>query len=494
MNVPTPEIVTLRRIWRKHPPLFCRQVLGWEPTPWQAAILQMVADHPGEHAIGTGHGVGKTSRIAAPLVLWGLACFDPCTVVGTAPTGRQAQKMLWANVAAQYQGARIPIGGELLGTELRISPSRFALCFSTKKSERFQGFHPVMARSEDADRPMVMVIEDEASGIPEAIDEAIDGSTTGPDDRIVRLGNPLNPQSAHGMALLGKRPGVHKMTVSSWDAARYGEAHRIPGMVSTAWCEKMRKKHGERSPTYLARVLGLVPPESADALIQMAWIERAFNTDPAPMEGGSTTVIGLDVARFGTNRTVWVVRHQRDILHIEDAMGIDTTEITTRTLVLARRFRSTHVAVDDTGVGGGVTDQLRAAQRERHTSPEVIAVNFGETAINEEEFADRRSELWWTMREWLHEGEGACPRHDELEQDWLAPKYRYTAKGQRLELESKKNMVKRLNRSPDYGDAAALSLVDVDDVAVTTSVHHKPWRPHIRIPRMGLPRMDRNIL
>jgi hypothetical protein len=139
-----------------------------------------------------------------------------------------------------------------------------------------------------------------------------------------------------------------------------------------------------------------------------------------------------------------------------------------RTIALARQFqvRPENVAVDDTGLGGGVTDRLR--EQKFYIRPE----NFGARAIESRVYADRRSELWWLLRDWIRDDAAladAPPRaRDTLREDLGAPSYIQLSDG-RLELEAKAEMKRRLGRSPDDGDALALALA------------HRKRRPEPRI-------------
>jgi phage terminase large subunit len=108
-------------------------------------------------------------------------------------------------------------------------------------------------------------------------------------------------------------------------------------------------------------------------------------------------------------------------------------------------------AVDDAGLGGGVTDRLR------ELGIAVIAYNAGESPLDKERFLNRRAETWWMIREALKADEINLPPDNKLAADLTNIKYSYTSKGQ-IKLESKEEVKKRLGRSPDRGDALAIAL------------------------------------
>ncbi|MDA1192895.1 MAG: hypothetical protein O3A46_14575, partial [Candidatus Poribacteria bacterium] len=115
---------------------------------------------------------------------------------------------------------------------------------------------------------------------------------------------------------------------------------------------------------------------------------------------------------------------------------------------------------DDIGVGGGETDLLR-----RRGAP-VQGINVSESAVERERFFNRRSELWWQLREWIRD-EGELPNDRKLVEDLTAPKFSYTGKGQ-IKVESKDEMKKRLGRSSDYADSLMLALAAGYDGRIET--------------------------
>ena len=452
--------------WREDPALFCQQILGFSLTPWQVRIFQRLTHRlrtgtGGTLKVPTGHGVGK-SRLAGAAIVWLCVCWGPVTVLTTAPTMRQVTKILWREVRSLIIGARIPCGIEPLQVEWNPCDGVMALGLSTNEPSRFQGFHA----------PLVVAIVDEAAGVDEPIWDAIRGVTTGARDLVLALGNPTDPESVFCRDL-GRAPaGTEVVRVSSEEAADWNalQGEPIAGIVSRAWIEARRAEWGEDSPAFLSRVLGLVPAEASDALFRLAWVESAMRrwedavweceqakcplTDRAAHE----TVLGLDVARHGGDRIAWAVRQDADVVHLEwwDFCD-DLTKIVDHTKALAGRWAAKGVVVDATGIGWGVVDLLK---RQR---VHVLAVDFGASATREADFANRRSELWWGLREWLRLGHGALPALDAILAE-PTPLYRWDGKPQRLTLESKEAMRTRLRqshraKSPDLWDAIALALV-----------------------------------
>lgn len=456
----------LGECYRRNPVRFCQDLLRFQPTPWQERILWRIEARlrtgtGGTTKIPTGHGVGK-SRIGAAILVWLAVCWGPVTLLTTAPTWRQVEKILWREVRSLVLGALGDCSVKPLHTEWTPCDGVMALGISTNDPSRFQGFHA----------PLVVVIVDEAAGVEEPIWDAIRGVTTGARDLVIALGNPTDPESVFCRDLARPPKDTEVVRISSEEAADWNaqQPEPIPGIVSRQWIEARREEWGPESPAFLSRVLGLVPSEASDALIRLSWVESAmrrwedavWECEEAKCElkdrAAFDVVIGLDVARHGGDRIAWAVRQDADVAHVEwwDYCD-DLTKIVDHTRALAGRWSAKAIIVDATGIGWGVVDGLR-----RH-KVNVLPVDFGSAASKDLDFANRRSELWWGLREWLRLGYGALPALDPILAE-PTPLYRWDGKPQRLTLESKEAMRQRLKdshraKSPDLWDAIALALV-----------------------------------
>lgn len=114
-------------------------------------------------------------------------------------------------------------------------------------------------------------------------------------------------------------------------------------------------------------------------------------------------------------------------------------------------------------MGQPVYDRLREIDTLRHLGVTVVGVNVGESAADSEQFANRRSEIFWGLRERFQKGEISVPKDDDLLLGQLiALKFSYTSRGQ-IKLMSKDDMRKERSenskwRSPDRADALALAF------------------------------------
>ncbi len=450
------------------PVWWVRNVLRARPWGKQAEVLEAVRDHP-RVAVRSCHGAGK-SFIAGQVILWFTYSFSPSIVLSTAPTWRQVEKLVWKEVRASYARAGC-LGGNLLPKrpELQIVQDQwYAAGLSTNDPDHFQGFH----------EENILVVVDEAAGVPEDIFEAVDGVLTSSHARLLLLGNPTSIGGTFYNAF--RTPGWKTIAISAFDTpnlAAFGITEEDiaqgtweakitgplpnPKLVTPEWVADKYVKWGPTSPAYQARVKGEFPAEAEDTLIPLAWIEAAMaRWEDAPE--GEPVEIGVDVARFGNDKSCFATRRGRKVLPLKVYAKQDTMETAGRAIEERRGAGASKIKVDVIGLGAGVVDRIK---EQGHP---VFGINVAESPVDKERFADLRSELWWNLRELLDPNlkvnpePVALPPDDELLADLSGIKYKITSGGQ-IQVERKEDMKKRLGRSPDRADAVVLAFAPVKD-------------------------------
>ncbi|QRZ14722.1 phage terminase large subunit [Paracoccus methylovorus] len=184
-------------------------------------------------------------------------------------------------------------------------------------------------------------------------------------------------------------------------------------------------------------------------------VREAMAREPNPTIGDEL-VLGVDVARFGDDRTVIWARRGRDAKTMPPIIlkGADTMQVAARVMAEIDRLKPDGVFIDEGGVGGGVVDRCR------QMGYSVIGVNFGGKADRAIEGVpkcrNKRAQMWATMREWLREG-GCIPDSRDLEMDLTGPLYGFDVNNA-IEIEKKSDMKKRGVSSPDEADALALTF------------------------------------
>lgn len=166
-------------------------------------------------------------------------------------------------------------------------------------------------------------------------------------------------------------------------------------------------------------------------------------------------VIGVDPARFGDDRTAIAFRRARKVTKIDTLNKKDTMEVAGYCARLLKNHQPAAMFIDVVGLGAGVVDRLL----ELGWASQVIPVNGGERARDPDHYFNRRAEMWGEMKEWLEQRTVQIPDDDALQADLQGPGFKYDS-SQRLALEKKEDMKKRGVRSPDLGDAIALTFAE----------------------------------
>jgi phage terminase large subunit len=166
---------------------------------------------------------------------------------------------------------------------------------------------------------------------------------------------------------------------------------------------------------------------------------------------GLPVVIGVDVARFGDDRSVITVAKGRRVLPQIILRGMDTQTLAKRVYDTALLHRAETVNVDVIGVGGGVVDALNMLGL-----PNVNGVNVAEPAWNNDKYANLKAELWFSLRQRMLDGEVSIPDDKDLERELMCS-YKYNLVG-KIVIQAKDEVKKVLGRSPDLADSLVLAF------------------------------------
>lgn len=468
--------------YRTDPARFAREVLASCWWSAQEEIAALVAGHR-RVAIKAANGVGKT-YLAADLALWFLYCHRPSLVLTTAPTWRQVESLLWeeirrrhnaVNVAAEFDPTRPKLEGSLMQTRLKIADGHFAMGLSTDEPVRFQGFHA----------ENLLVVLDEACGVPEEIWDAVEGVCVGGNNRVLAISNPLSP--AGRFYGLFKSPRWKTYTLSALTHPNVVEGvSRIPGAVTreaiedriASWCEEEKEGNQADSASvdtvlwqgrryrpnglFRARVLGEFPESATDSLIALSWIEEAMKAGKREEENEEPNaqrltphacILSVDVARFGADETVIAVRRGDVVTRLWTYQGLDTMKVAGRVIAHAMEERAEAVVVDEVGVGAGVVDRL-----EEQGLSGLLPVHFGARPLalrDADQFLNLRAQTFWALRDRFRMRRIRLPHDEKLSAQLANLRYTYTSAGQ-IQIESKDEMRRRGLPSPDRADALAL--------------------------------------
>jgi hypothetical protein len=430
------------------------------PRRWQANELQRIGEHlrdparrfsPLRIAVASGHGIGKSALIAM-VVKWGL---DTCTDTRIVLTANTEGQLLTKTSPEIAKWARLSITRDwfranatsLVATAVGHDKGWRAdlVTWSEHNTEAFAGLHNEGKR--------IIIIYDEASGIADKVWEVTMGALTDENTEIIWLafGNPtLNTGSFR--ECFGK--ARHLWLTSQIDS-------RTVEGTNKAYLDELVKTYGEDSDIVKVRVRGMFPSASSMQFIGSDVVTAARGREVAAL-GSDPVIFGVDCARFGDDRSVLAIRCGRDAKSRpwKDWAKQDSMTIAGEVALEAMRWRPDAIFVDAGNIGGAVIDRLRQLGVEN-----VFEVWFGGdggVAYLDNNVTvhtgNKRTQMWTRMRAWLPRG--AIPDEQRLADDLTGPTYSFGADEVSIVLERKKDMKKRGQASPDYGDALACTFAE----------------------------------
>jgi len=485
---------------QKNPEVWFKEILG--VTTLEAhhrRMLRTIAANE-RTAVAACHDVGKSWTLAR-VVLWYLSTHPKSKAITTAPTYNQVKNILWSEIRSAHGKSRYPLGGVMNLTEWKLDDDHFAIGFTPKNEvspeagqgtqSSFQGFHAEGG---------LLVVFDEATGVPLPIWTMAEGLLTQAHVKFVAIANPTSRNSEFFKCFRSRdwakvyltcldspnfpaneinsledlqREVSFVQTLNDDDARDRLQSYKapVPYLLSVSWVVRMIIKWGWSHPLTLSKILGQFPEETENAVITLGSVEESQIRLHLP-QASDRKILGIDVARFGADSSIFTgltgvkqtalkkyVKRDLDFLTGEAINYILTNDVGV-------------VVVDETGVGGGVVDSLRAAQRS-NTIPkdiEIRGVQFGagvecdggksceHTECNKARFVNIKARMFSLLGDDLKKSDGLCLLNEECYSAQLPTiLYRYDSKG-RMYIESKDEYKKRTGHgSPDEADSLALA-------------------------------------
>jgi hypothetical protein len=463
MNNPFIQFITL---YRTDPVLFVKEVLGVEPDEWQQDFLNAVASGERKISIRSGHGVGK-STTSSWAMLWFLLTRYPVKVVVTAPTSAQLYDALFAELKRWVKELPQPIQ-ELLDVkqeriELKASATEAFISARTSRAEQPEALQGVHSDN-------VMLVADEASGVPEAVFEAAAGSMSGHNALTILLGNPVRSSGFFFETHNRLKDEWWTRRVSCLDSTR----------VSKEYVQDMKSRYGEESNAYRIRVLGEFPRSDDDTIIPMELLESAKHRDTRAYED-APIVWGLDVARFGSDSSVLCKRQSNVVQTLERWRNLDLMQLTGAVVAqyeaCDHKNRPAEILVDSIGLGAGVVDRLRELKLP------CRGINVSESPAMGGTYLNLRAELWHKAKAWLEKRDCKIPNNEDLIGELATVRYTFTSNG-KIKIESKDDIRRRGLKSPDMADAFVLTFAS--DAATISWGSNNSWGKPIKRLIRGL--------
>lgn len=447
------------RKYGDNPVKFVRDVLKIKPDPWQKQVLDWVGEKERRISVRSGHGVGKSS-CASWVMIWHLLTRFPQKAVVTAPTVNQLQDALaseckrWVNALPEALGSQI----EVLNEQIRMkgAPSESFISFRVSRAETPEALAGVHSS-------WVILIADEASGVPEGVFEAASGSMSGENACTILLGNPVRATGFFYNTQTKLAPYWKTLTVSCADSPR----------VSKDYIRDMKLRYGDSSNAFRVRVLGEFPVADDDTIIPRELVESAIGRD-VKCTGGAV-IMGVDVARKGLDSSAICIRQGNHILgdEILTREKMDTMQVvgwieSEMKNLTSSGFEVGEVLIDSIGIGAGVVDRLV------EKGIDVRGINVSEAASIGSEYFNLRSELWWRCRDWFERRDCRIPHDERLIEELVVVQQDFNS--DKLKVEPKERTRANLpgGVSPDCADALILTFASYASMSNTNYSWKKP--------------------
>lgn len=431
----------------RDPEWYIREVLGQKHV-WDKELEIVKAVLDGAQIRTAVRGcVSSGKTVAGAIAVHAfMDAFGPeCEVYTTAPTYRQTQKFLWKHIRLIHKRAKIRRGGTIPPERpyWKIDDDWFALGFSPKDPDTVHGAHA----------PNILILIDEMQGVKQELIEAAENALAGGNARMLGMFNPNADPGDEAYECAHKKQDIYNnIKISAYDTPNVKAGRTvINGMIELARIKEWEKTYGRDSNFFRVKVLAEYPYQSEDALYPMTWIEKAMKRE-ASTKG--RRVIGSDVARGGKDTTSIVPMHGRAVQEIIILRGKDGVQVASRlkTEILERKAVKTFI--DDIGVGSGPTDILR---HDKDVTG-IHGINVAHKAKDSERFDGLKAEISWGLRDAINpDSDHPISLPDDVELLAEMSAIRYDVKKGRIWVESKKELKKRLGKSPDKADGTILA-------------------------------------
>lgn len=447
--------------FQAHPEDYVRKVIGVEPEPQQVEVLRLMAEPNARVAFVAANGVGKDA-LCAWLVEWFLYCHEG--VVPTTSASDRQVGILWKEVEQWTGKSRARPGFELLKRRMvkKSNPAAYAEGFKAASAAKMEGYHS----------PALLYIMTEARGMEDWGFQAMLKACTGQDNRILMQSVPGEEVGEFYMIASAQRARWKIVHFPAAKKVQNGKQSRYIPTTRLVTQESIDEKleYGENSAWFVAPVLAEFIQAGSLALVSLGQFHAAVDRwDETPEQPEWPDVLGVDVAWVGSNETVTLHRKGPLVKSIV-AYSKQRTDVTADRVYEWHCAHPRSMVVIEHGIAqSGVIDRLiNLGMSEGET---LFSINPGGPAREEEKFADRRSELYYYLAERFQNGTIA-----------VAPQYKSSPLGAQLvsikkiirgdmkfQMESKRQMAARRIPSPDWADAAMLTMA-VSDLGVMDSV------------------------
>lgn len=449
--------------YRDDPVALVREVLGGDPDVKQQEIMAAVAGGARRISIRSGHRVGKTTTLAW-LTVWHALCRFPQKTICTSATSTQLFEALASETKAWFKKLP-PTLQDLFEIQvdqirLKAAPDESFVSYVVSKAET-----PEALAGKHSEN--VLLIADEASGIPEPVFEAAVGSMAAHNACTILAGNPVRTSGLFFDTFHTLRDKWTTFHVSCIGHPR----------ISADFIEQVEATYGLDSNAYRVRVLGDFPTAEDDVVIPYDLVEASLTRDVRPTSVRS--IWGVDVAYTGRDRSALAKRKGNTLQEKVRTWKLPDTMQTVG--VVHNEWKDTpaserpeEILVDSIGYGAGVADRLR------ELGLPARGINVSETPALKERYPNLRAELWFLAREWFEARDCNLCNDEALLAELVAVHYLPPTSSGKTAVEKKESIRDTLKRSPDVAEAFILTFAGNATSALYGAKHSTSWNQPLK--------------
>jgi len=419
-------------------------------------------------------GVGKDAALAWA-ILWFMYCFPYPKIPCTAPVADTLRYILWSEVS-KWLNHRKDDGTYACtirdAFEVMSDTIQYTLVDKAEKGKRWFAVGRTANPKKNEDdqvetlggfhEDFVMVVVDEATGVPEPVFKPLSGGLTGKCNFIVMI---FNPTKRTGYAMESQLGDGRKNWIKlNWNA-------HDSELVTKQHIKNVKEKYGENSNFYRIRIMGLPPISEKGTLIPWDWVDDAVDREIKIDEEYDPIIFGVDCAGMGEDSSVIIARQGGRVLSVDTYDKLRTDELANWVLLKLSEYDSEEIGacfIDTIGIGAGVYDQVKKNFRKAR------AINVSESTSQKAKFQRLRDELWWKVKCLFEERLISIPNNEALIAELSSPKYGPDERG-KIKVESKKKMRERGIKSPNIADALILTYAVNDAVFKHTRMNERPY-------------------
>lgn len=420
------------------------------PRKWQAETLEHIGSclkkdphTPIQIAIASGHGIGKSS-LCSMLVKWGVDTCEDTKIVVTANTESQLRLKTWSELQKWHDLSItkdwFKYSSMSLASTQKDHDKKWradAIANSEHNSEGFAGLHNVGKR--------IIIIFDEASAIPKAIWEVVEGALSDANTEIIWIcfGNPTRNSGNFFDCFTRQK---HRWWTKQIDS-------RTVEGTNPEQAQKLVDDFGEDSDIVRVRVRGLFPRAGANQMLPSNLVTAAMGrTIPEASYNYMTKVCSVDPAWEGKDCTVITIRHGWVVYPQRVISGQDPMAVASIVNQMEAEHRFDGIFVDAIGIGAGVIARLNQLGHDH-----AFKVKASYEAHDKQKYFNSRVEMYGHLKDWLDSDLACLPDDPQLDLELTSQEVAHTVKEQ-LKLEPKADLKKRIGVSPDKADSLAIGF------------------------------------